>query len=122
MEDFKIGNIEIGKLGNWDGSLGTKNQEQRITPEEPRTTSHEQRTSSVEPRTTNYEPRTAPPFEIHVISCTQQPLSAPEKLAPNIWFHPLHVSKWGWLRTGYQGCVRAVRQKLKEIQPDIVHA
>ena len=63
-----------------------------------------------------------PPFEIHVISCTQQPMSSPEKLAPNIWFHSLHVSKWGWLRTGYQGCVRAVRKKLKEIQPDLVHA
>jgi glycosyltransferase involved in cell wall biosynthesis len=63
-----------------------------------------------------------PAFEIHVISCTQQPMSSPEKLAPNIWFHSLHVSKRGWLRTGYQGCVRAVRKKLKEIQPDLVHA
>ena len=63
-----------------------------------------------------------PPFEIHVISCTQHPMSSPEKLAPNIWFHSLHVSKRGWLRTGYQGCVRAVRQKLQEIQPDLVHA
>jgi glycosyltransferase involved in cell wall biosynthesis len=63
-----------------------------------------------------------PPFEIHVISCTQQPMYAPEKLASNIWFHSVHVSKWGWLRTGYQGCVRAVRKKLKEIQPDLVHA
>lgn len=63
-----------------------------------------------------------PPFEIHVISCTQHPMSSPEKLAPNIWFHSLHVSKWGWLRTGYQGCVRAVRKKLEEIQPDLVHA
>ena len=47
---------------------------------------------------------------------------SPGKLAPNIWFYPLHVPKWGWLRTGYQGCVRAVRQKLKDIQPDLVHA
>jgi len=62
------------------------------------------------------------PFEIHVISCTQQPMSSPEKLASNICYHSLHVPKWGWLRTGYQGCVRAVREKLKEIQPDIVHA
>ncbi len=60
--------------------------------------------------------------EVHVLSCTQQPMPPPEKLASNVWFHPLHVPKWGWLRTGYQGCVRAVRQKLKEIQPDLVHA
>lgn len=62
------------------------------------------------------------PFEVHVISCTQRPLNAPEKLAPNIWYHSLHVPKIGWLRTGYQGCIRAVRNKLREIKPDVVHA
>ena len=60
-------------------------------------------------------------FEIHVISCTQNYLIAPEKLAENIWYHSLHVPKIGWLRTGYQGCIRAVRKKLREIKPDIVH-
>ncbi len=59
--------------------------------------------------------------EIHVVSCLQQPVSSPEKLAENIWYHGLHVPKIGWLRTGYQGCIRAVRRKLKEIRPDIVH-
>jgi glycosyltransferase involved in cell wall biosynthesis len=48
-------------------------------------------------------------------------MSSPEKLADNVWFHSLHVPKTGWMRTGYQGCIRAVRRKLKEIQPDIVH-
>jgi glycosyltransferase involved in cell wall biosynthesis len=62
-----------------------------------------------------------PDLEIHVISCTQRPMKSPEKLADNIWFHSLHVPKIGWLRTGYQGCIRAVRTKLKQIQPDIVH-
>ena len=61
-------------------------------------------------------------IEVHVVSCTQHPVASPKKLADNIWFHSLHVPKMGWLRTGYQGCVRAVREKLKEIQPDIVHA
>lgn len=60
-------------------------------------------------------------LEVHVISCAQQPMRSPEKLAPNIWFHSLHVPKLGWLRTGYQGCVRAVRCKLRELRPDIVH-
>jgi glycosyltransferase involved in cell wall biosynthesis len=46
---------------------------------------------------------------------------APAKIASNVWYHALPVPKIGWLRTGYQGCIRAVRSKLKEIQPDIVH-
>ena len=62
-----------------------------------------------------------PDLEIHYISCLQQPVRSPEKLADNIWFHSLHVPKLGWLRTGYQGCVRAVRKKLRALQPDIVH-
>jgi glycosyltransferase involved in cell wall biosynthesis len=62
-----------------------------------------------------------PEVEVHVVSCLQRTLPAPEKLADNLWFHPLHVPKSGWLRTGYQGCIRAVRKKLREIQPDIVH-
>jgi len=60
--------------------------------------------------------------EVHVLSCTQQPMVAsPAKLADNIFFHSLHVPKAGWLRTGYQGCIRAVRKRLRELQPDIVH-
>ena len=59
--------------------------------------------------------------EVHVVSCTRRPMKSPEKLAENIFFHSLHVSKIGWMRTGYQGCIRAVRRKLREIRPDIVH-
>jgi glycosyltransferase involved in cell wall biosynthesis len=63
-----------------------------------------------------------PDVEVHVISCTQQPMiSSPKKLADNIFFHSLLVPKTGWLRTLYQGCVRATRKKLRELQPDIVH-
>jgi glycosyltransferase involved in cell wall biosynthesis len=60
--------------------------------------------------------------EVHVISCLQQPVSSPKKIARNIYYHGLWVPKSGWLRTGYQGCVRTVQRKLKEIQPNIVHA
>jgi len=63
-----------------------------------------------------------PDLTLHVISCSQKPLSSPEKLAPNIYFHSLHVPKLGWLRTGYFGCIRAVRKKLLELQPDLIHA
>ena len=62
-----------------------------------------------------------PEAEVHIVSCIQQSAPSPEKLADNIWFHSLHVPKLGWLRTGYQGCIRAVRRKLRKIQPDIVH-
>jgi glycosyltransferase involved in cell wall biosynthesis len=62
-----------------------------------------------------------PDVEVHVLSCTQRPMKSPAKLADNIFFHSLHVPKIGWLRTGYQGCIRAVRRKLREIRPDIVH-
>ncbi len=62
-----------------------------------------------------------PELELHVISCTQRPMPAPEKLSDNTWFHSLHVPKIGWLRTGYQGCVRAVRRRLRSVQPDLVH-
>jgi glycosyltransferase involved in cell wall biosynthesis len=61
-----------------------------------------------------------PEVELHIVSCLQQPVQSPEKLADNIWYHGLQVPKIGWLRTGYQGCIRAVRRKLREIQPDIV--
>jgi glycosyltransferase involved in cell wall biosynthesis len=62
-----------------------------------------------------------PELEVHVVSCARARMNSPEKVAPNIFFHSLHVPKIGWMRTGYQGCVRAVRNKLKEIQPDLVH-
>ena len=61
-----------------------------------------------------------PEVEVHIVSCIQQPMRSPEKLAGNIWYHGLHVPKIGWLRTCYQGCIRATRKKLAEIKPDIV--
>ncbi len=62
-----------------------------------------------------------PEVEVHVVSCLRQQVSSPPKLAANIFFHTLHVPKLGWMRTAYQGCIRAVRRKLQEIQPAIVH-
>ena len=62
-----------------------------------------------------------PDIEVHLVTCLQSRARSPEKLAGNVWFHSLHVPKTGWMRTGYQGCIRAVRKKLREIQPDIVH-
>lgn len=61
-----------------------------------------------------------PELEVHVLSCVRQPLASTQ-IAANVWHHPLLVSKLGWMSTLYQGCIRAVRRKLREIQPDIVH-
>jgi len=63
-----------------------------------------------------------PEAEVHMVSCTQRPVKAPKKIAERVWYHNLHVPKSGWLRTGYQGCIRAVRRKLQELKPDIAHA
>ena len=62
-----------------------------------------------------------PEVEVHVVSCLRKKTDAPPKLAPNIFFHSLHVPRIGWMRTAYQGCIRAVRKKLKAIRPEIVH-
>jgi glycosyltransferase involved in cell wall biosynthesis len=62
-----------------------------------------------------------PELEVHIVSCAMKPMKSPEKLADNIWFHSLYVPKIGWMRTSYQGCLRAVRRRLKVIGPDIVH-
>ena len=62
-----------------------------------------------------------PEVEVHVVCCLKQPVRSPEKIAENIWYHGLHVPKIGWMRTLYQGCIRATRKKLRAIRPDIVH-
>lgn len=62
-----------------------------------------------------------PDIEVHVLSCARARMRPHELLAPNIHFHSLYVPKIGWLKTAYQGCIRAVRAKLRELQIDIVH-
>src|SRR4051812_14139305 len=59
-------------------------------------------------------------IEIHVVCCAHRKMANPERLAPNIYFHAVEVPKIGW-RALYAGCVLALRRKLAEIQPDIVH-
>lgn len=62
-----------------------------------------------------------PDCEFHVVACVQRPVRAPERLAANVFYHSLLVPKWGWLRGGYLGCVRAIRRKLDELRPEVVH-
>ena len=60
-------------------------------------------------------------IEIHVLCCLKKEVLAPERLADNIFYHPVVVPSIGWLKTGYFGCIRGVRKKLGEIKPDVVH-
>jgi len=60
-------------------------------------------------------------LEVHVVSCLKKEVAAPERLAQNIFYHAAVVPSIGWLKTGYLGCIRAVRRKLREIRPDVVH-
>jgi len=62
-----------------------------------------------------------PGLEVHLVCCIQKPLRSPPKLAGNIYYHSVVVPKWGWMRGAYAGCVLAVRKKLREIKPDLVH-
>ncbi len=62
-----------------------------------------------------------PDCEIHIVSCMHRAMPAPAKIAENIYYHAAKVGKWGWSRGGYLGCILAVRRKLQEIQPDLVH-
>src|SRR5437763_1418615 len=48
-----------------------------------------------------------PEVEVHIVSCARARVAAPEKLAPNTFFHTLHVPKIGWMRTLYFGCIQA---------------
>jgi len=62
-----------------------------------------------------------PDAEVHIVSCIRRPMRSPEKIGARLWYHSLIVPKSGWMATGYQGCIRAVRRKLRELQPEIVH-
>ncbi|MES2659805.1 MAG: glycosyltransferase family 4 protein [Verrucomicrobiota bacterium] len=59
--------------------------------------------------------------EVHVVSCSKRVMNAPEKLAPNVWFHQPIVPYPGWGRTAFAGCALAVRRLLRELKPDVVH-
>lgn len=60
-------------------------------------------------------------IEVHIISVVQSKLRSPPRLGTNVFYHSLWVPKIGWLRSGYLGCIRAVRAKLRALCLDIVH-
>ncbi len=62
-----------------------------------------------------------PGCELHIVVCCKRAMTAPSQLAPNIFYHQLVVPKMGWMRSLYDGCSRAIRSKLRTLQPDVVH-
>ena len=38
-----------------------------------------------------------PEVDVHVVACLRAKVHSPPKLAPNIFFHSLCVSKIGWM-------------------------
>lgn len=60
-------------------------------------------------------------IEVHVLSCTRAHLRDSIQLGPNITFHSIHVPSWAWLKTAYLGNILAIRKRLAQIRPDLVH-
>jgi glycosyltransferase involved in cell wall biosynthesis len=60
-------------------------------------------------------------IEVHVVYCLRESMENPANFIPGIYFHQVIVPKWGWMSGLYLGCIAAVRKRLAEIQPDIVH-
>ncbi len=60
-------------------------------------------------------------LELHVLCCTRQALPAPEKIAPNTFYHSIRVPRWGYLKSFYLPAILAIRRKLRVIQPQAVH-
>ena len=61
-------------------------------------------------------------IQIHIIACTHQGHDETLHLGPNIHFHGIAVPKIGFLRSIHTGCRLAVRKKIAEIHPDLIHA
>lgn len=59
--------------------------------------------------------------EVHVISCLRNPVRSPPLILGNIHYHSLVVPKSGWMSTLYAGTIKATRQLIRELKPDIVH-
>jgi glycosyltransferase involved in cell wall biosynthesis len=59
--------------------------------------------------------------EVHVISCVRKPVPSPPLILGKIHYHSLVVPKSGWMSSFYAGCIKATRQLIRELKPDIVH-
>lgn len=62
-----------------------------------------------------------PAHEVHVVCATRKPVESPMRLAANIFYHSVNVPSFGMMKTAYIPTILAVRKKIQEIHPDIVH-
>jgi glycosyltransferase involved in cell wall biosynthesis len=62
-----------------------------------------------------------PGLELHLVSCERQPVAPGGALAENVFFHPVQISRWSFLRTAYVGAILRTRKVLRKIHPDLVH-
>lgn len=60
-------------------------------------------------------------IEVHVVSCVRKRVAIPPPLYGKIHYHAVEVPKIGWMSSAYLGCIRGVRNIIKDINPDIVH-
>ena len=59
--------------------------------------------------------------EIHILTCVRRPVAMPKQIADNIFCHAVLVPRSGFLRTAYLPAVLALRRRLRQIKPDLVH-
>ncbi len=59
--------------------------------------------------------------EIHVISVLRRREACPAQLAPNIFFHGLHLPFGAWFKTLYATAIIAVRKKTRAIGAHLAH-
>ena len=59
-------------------------------------------------------------IEVHVVSCIRSKLPAPRALGDNIFYHAVPVCG-GYRRTLFAEAARKVREKIQQIDPDVVH-
>jgi glycosyltransferase involved in cell wall biosynthesis len=62
-----------------------------------------------------------PEVEVHIVTCVRRPVRVPDRIAENVFYHAVLVSRWAYLRTAYLPCIFKIRKKLRQIRPDVVH-
>lgn len=60
-------------------------------------------------------------LELHVLSVTRRPMTAPEKLGERVYYHLLPAGRWAGLSGLYWPAVRTLRRCIGRLQPDVVH-
>jgi glycosyltransferase involved in cell wall biosynthesis len=60
-------------------------------------------------------------IELHVLATTRRPMAAPAQLGERVYYHLLPAGRFAGLSGLYLPAVRALRQRIQALQPDVVH-